>query len=145
MKKTFILIFLNFSILATGCQNQPQESDVSKVFKTYLETTFQTKIPQDRHYYFLVPSTQCRSCNFYDGKLLDSTLNERLTIISTYPPSNFSNFKHLLDDTSKQLLKLAFVNFTNKLLVTKDGEVQSVSMVSNFYHQLDSLNAQNRP
>ncbi|HET8573004.1 MAG TPA: hypothetical protein VFL76_03950 [Edaphocola sp.] len=144
MKKPFLSIFLIFSLLATACHSNNKNSEISDVFKTYLKTTFKTRIPQNRHYYFLVPSTQCGGCNFYDGKDLDSALNENLTIISTFPTTNFSNFKHLWEDTSKQLLNLAFVNYTNKLLVTKGGEVQSVSMVYNFYHQLDSLYRQNR-
>jgi len=145
MKKPFISIFFLFSVLTIGCNNNTKWHNESQVFKTYLEAAFHTKIPQNRHYYFLVPGSQCGGCNFYDGKTLDSALNENLTIISTFPPTNFSNFKHLWEDTSKQLVNLAFVNFTNKLLVTNNGEVQSVSMVYNFYRQLDSLNAQNKP
>lgn len=142
MKKQFISIFLIFSILVFGCTNNENDTnkEVTGIFQNYLEETFHSKIPMKEHYYFLVPSSQCRGCNFYDGRQIDSALNGKLTIISTFPSTNFQHFRHLWEDTSKKLLNLAFVNYTNKLIVTKDGEIKSISMVNDFYKQLDSLN-----
>lgn len=142
MKNPFVSIFLISSIFLLACNNSGHTNNKEEtyVFRNYLEQTFHAKIPMEEHYFFLVPGSQCSGCNFYDALQIDSTLNERLTLITTFPSTNFQHFKHLWIDTSKNLSSLAFVNYTNKLIVTQAGKIQSISIVHDFFKQLDSLN-----
>jgi len=133
-------MFLICSLLITSCKHDSKSiSSETKAFKNYLSSTFQISVGQQKHYYFLVPGTQCKGCNLYDAHEIDSALNKKITIISTFPPTNFLHFKNVLEDTSKTLLTLPFVNYSNKLIVTEGGHVLSVLPVYAFFQQIDSL------
>lgn len=132
------LLFLAFSFLFLSACNHADKETLA--FQKYLNETFNKKIPMEKHYYLLCPGTQCKGCNFFDADKLDVGINQKFTVITTYPPHNFKGFYHFLEDTTGILEALPLVNYSNKLIITKGGQVKSITLVYNLYRQLDSLN-----
>lgn len=136
MKRFSNLLFLGFSFFFVCCN---QEGSGALAFKKYIANVFHIPIQKERHYYFLVPTTQCRMCNIYRGSRFPFYLNQKITIITSFPPSNFLKFQHVLEDTTNTLESLPFVDYSNKIVVTEGGKVKSISLVYDFYKQIDSL------
>lgn len=138
-------MFLIFSTLLFSCNSKaghnPLRSD-TKELQHYLKSTFNEPVAKGRHYYFIVPSTQCKACNFfnYDAHRFGKELNQQLTVISGYPAFHFSGFVHFLHDSTNGLVTMPLIDYTNKLLVTKNGKIVKVfSPGTNLYSLLDSL------
>lgn len=110
-------------------------------FQQYLTSRFQMKIENDRHYFLLIPGTQCPGCVFFNGASLPDSVNDQLTVITIIRPDRTVNFSHLLRDTTGELETLPLVEYANKLLVTENGRIQSIHAVYDLNRQLDSLAA----
>ena len=52
------------AIAVTSCRNSTVDPRL-KAFSDYLHSTFQRKLPDDIHYWFLVPSSGCMGCSAF--------------------------------------------------------------------------------
>jgi len=135
--KTRRFILLIFSALALSCSDKGNRDTLA--FEKYLQHQFNLSIEKEATVYLLMPNNQCPNCTKYDGKKIRPETNQHLRVISGFPEANFRNFDAFYFDRKNTLMKLAFLDYGNKLVTCRDGHITAVLPVTNVYRQLDSL------
>jgi hypothetical protein len=97
----------------------------TKEFKQYLKTKLNQE-PKDGGIYLFVPSNQCKNCVKLNADKLETTLNNRLHIISSLPAKHFENFTHYFFDRENELLELKLVDYENKFVFYNNNRVECV-------------------
>ncbi len=133
------IIFLIFSLWVASCKIKPRLDAETKAFTRYLRIHFNKELPQEKRLYLMFPSNQCINCNRYNSHLASGFMSKRMTVVTGFPRSNFRYFNEVWLDPNDFMLRLPFLNYSNKMVVTEKAEVVAVFPVRDFYHQLDSL------
>jgi len=131
MKKIpYTSIFIIFSIALASCK---RDINTSK-FGAYLYANYKRTIGNEPSFYLLVPDNQCPNCIHFDDKEQD-----RITVISGLDQSHFANFTHYLYDKENKMSRLPFLDYSNKLVMTKAGKVVAVVIPYDLTWEIDSL------
>lgn len=136
--KRLYFIFITCSLLLFGCRQATDEG--AKELKDYLSAVHSLPL-SDSAVYCFIPANQCQNCYIYNGAKLPAPLNEHLVIISGFPASNFSGFRHVYYDKSDAMLSLKLLNYGNRIVTFSEHRIEAVIPVRDFYAQLDSLAA----
>lgn len=127
----YIAIFTGFS---ASCADE-RTAEMNRVLKT-----FHTAIPEQRHIYLLIPSCVCKNCYCFRAEDLPEYFVNSFQIVSSIDTEKFIGFSNTLRDTNDQLIRLAFLDYGIKFVVTVRGSVIGVIPFTNLNQQSDSLN-----
>lgn len=119
--KILNIIFIIFSILPVACKKDKK----TEVFQNYLSRKFKLNIPEQECIFLIIPNNQCGNCfNTYPHA---SILNQKNTyIITSLNPMFFSKYSKVLFDSTNELQKLDFLNFSNTLIMTRNRSINSL-------------------
>lgn len=119
--KKLNLIFLVFSVFFVSCGNNYKKE--TKIFNSYLKSTYNFEIGEEIYTYFISPSIKCVGCESYFYEFI-STYNKNATLITSDPitqktPKNII----VLVDSTKKIDRLNFGIINNYVIITKNRKI----------------------
>jgi hypothetical protein len=149
MKKAGMIFII--VLLAISCRND--KSEKTKIFSDYLSSTFSLSIPNDEHYFVLLPERVCAGCVFNSQIELNDYLNvhsemiDKITFIySDIQVANtdliqrlqsFYDEQHNLDN---KIPAYTFGIGNLTIVKTKKGKVRQVTIIDiGQLNKIDSL------
>ncbi len=121
MKVKSNFIFIIFSCLF--CFSCAKEEQIKlKELKNYITVT-SLSIKESFSILLFIPGNQCKNCVQMDASKLSTYLNNNIYIFTAIPEKQFKNFKNVYYDRGNNLMSLSYVDFENKIVVLKDGEI----------------------
>ena len=128
-----------FSLLLwSSCKRGPYQSATTEL-ADFLHTQLRRAIPEERHYFVLVPSNKCPKCISLDGSDYGKDFASRLTIISSIDAENFRHLDDVVFDENNMVLKMGFIDYSPKIVVSEKGSIISVLNFDGNTRPLDSL------
>lgn len=121
-------------LLLSACQ---QQDEPSKELQTYLSEKHQLEINESTIYCFF-PANQCKNCFLYNAAYIPTEVNARTVIITGFDSSNFKGFKQVLHDGDNSLLQLQALDYGNRIITFKDGNISRNEVVKDLYAQLQT-------
>ncbi len=146
MKRVIFQTYLSFTytifslcIAFVSCEIKNEKKEQTTELRTYLK---EQNIPfGDSLIYLLFPANQCKNCFLFDGNKIDPCLNNRLVVVSGFPPKRIINFKNFHYDSSNVMMSLKLLDYGSKLISIQEGRIKNISSldVYRFMEQMDSL------
>ncbi len=119
-------------LLCVACHRQ---TEASQELEAYLHDTHQLE-PNDSTLYCFFPANQCKNCFLYNAAYLVPEINGHTVIITGFDSSNFKGFEHVLHDGDDAMLQLQALDYGNRLITFKDGNISRNEVVKDLYAQL---------
>lgn len=127
-----ILAFFNIAlILYSGCNNNSgPTADV--LFPKYINETFSLKIPDETHYFILVPKFGCKNCMKKDldslTRFIQGKQKDQYTLITSNPgivPSILQSTMNFIVDSNEKMenINMGVINVT--VFKTKNGKLKN--------------------
>jgi hypothetical protein len=127
-----IFTICSLLLLLSACQRQNEQS---KELETYLLEKHQLKI-NDSMIYCFFPANQCKNCFLYNAAYIVPEVNARTVIITGFDSSNFKGFKQVLHDDDNSMLQLQALDYGNRIITVKNGNISRNEVVKDLYAQL---------
>ncbi len=127
-----IFIICSLLLLLSACQRQNEQS---KELETYLLEKHQLKI-NDSMIYCFFPANQCKNCFLYNAAYIVPEVNAHTVIITGFDSSNFKGFKQVLHDHDNSMLQLQPLDYGNRIITFKNGNISRNEVVKDLYVQL---------
>lgn len=119
-------------MLCVACHRQ---DEASKELAEYLSEKYQLEM-NDSTLYCFFPANQCKNCFLYDATYLVPEINAHTVIITGFDSSNFKGFRHVLHDADDALLQLQALDYGNRIITFKNGNISRNEVVKDLYAQL---------
>jgi hypothetical protein len=119
-------------LLFGSCQRQDEPS---KELEIYLSEKHQLEMSDSMIYCFF-PANQCKNCFLYNATYTIPEINDHTVIITGFDSSNFKGFKHILHDDDNAILQLQALDYGNRIITFKDGNISRNEVVKDLYAQL---------
>jgi hypothetical protein len=130
---------ITFSLLVlSACKSSPYKAATAEL-EHFLNTQLQRSIPERKHYFVLIPSNKCPKCISLDGNDYGKDFAARLTVVSSVDKENFRHLQDVVYDQDDQVLKLSFIDYAPKIVVSEKGAILSILDFNGNTQQLDSL------
>jgi hypothetical protein len=117
-----------------GCHRQ---TEASKELQAYLRETHGLEI-NDSTIYCFFPANQCKNCFLYNAAYMMPETNRHTVIITGFDSSNFKGFRNVLHDGDDAMLQLQALDYGNRIITFKGGNISRNEIVKDLYAQLDS-------
>ncbi len=133
MKVISCIILLASMLLSFNCSDKSKDDRNTEVFSNYLRDEFQLSIPEEKHYYLLIPRLICRGCVQAGITSIAENAKEddyrKMTFITSNKESFLEPVKphaSILQDKAGKLdfLSINAANIT--VITTEKGKVTSV-------------------
>lgn len=121
-------------LLLISCRKQ---TEASKELESYLHDKHHLEA-NDSTLYCFFPANQCKNCFLYNAAYLAPEINAHTIIISGFDSSNFKGFRHVLHDGDNTMLQLQALDYGNRIITFKNGNISRNDVVKDLYTQLDS-------
>lgn len=89
--------------------------------------------------YCFFPANQCKNCFLYNAANVVPEINEHTIIITGFDHSNFKGFRHVLHDGDNTMLQLQALDYGNRIITVKNGQIITNETVKDLYAQLGSV------
>lgn len=122
-------------LLLGACRTQ---NKAGEQLKAYLSETHNLKT-NDSTIYCFFPANQCRNCFLYNASYISPEVNRHSIIITGFDSSNFKGFKQVLYDDDNSLPGLEALDYGNRIVTFRNGDIHSCLPVKDLYAQLDSI------
>ncbi|MCZ8286423.1 MAG: hypothetical protein O9353_13305 [Bacteroidia bacterium] len=133
--KPHVFIFTICSLLLSACQRQ---DEASREIETYLHDTHGIEL-NDSSIYCFFPANQCKNCFLYNARYTIPEINAHTVIITGFDSTNFTGFKHILRDSDNAMLQLRALDYGNRIITFKDGQIKRNEVVKDLYAQLENI------
>lgn len=130
----FTYIICNI-LLFGSCRKQDA---ASKEVEAYLSEHYQLTV-NDSTIYCFFPANQCKNCFRYDAAYLAPEISEHCVIITGYEAGNFKGFRHVLHDADDDMLRLQALDYGNRIILFKSGNISRNEVVTDLYSQLGNV------
>ena len=118
MKQLFCIIFIIFNFFA--CKTK---DDKYNQLENYVLNNFNQSINKKKSFFFFVPNNQCKNCIYVKNLNVPFEISENTFIISGLQASLFSNFKNVYLDQENKMFELAFIDYSNTLIITENSKI----------------------
>lgn len=118
--------------MLSACTRQNEQS---RAMENYLSETHGLSV-NDSTIYCFFPANQCRNCFLYNARYIIPEINEHTVIITGFDSSNFKGFKHVLHDGNNRMLGLDALDYGNRIITFKKGNISQSITIEDLYTQL---------
>lgn len=125
-------------IALSACRSEPYNSATAEL-GNFLNSRLHRAIPEDRHYFVLIPSNKCPKCFSLDGKRYSWDFAQRITVISSVTADSFKHLGDVVFDQNDDIMRMAFINYAPKLVISEEAKVTAIFDFEVSGQQLDSL------
>lgn len=99
-----------------------EEKEKLNELKKYISET-SLSVNSEFSILLFIPANQCKNCIQMDANKLSEYLNNSIYIYTAIPAKQFKNFRNVYYDRGNNLMSLNCVDFENKMVVLKEGEI----------------------
>jgi hypothetical protein len=133
--KPLAFIFITCSLLLSACRTR---NEASRELVAYLHEKHGLEV-NDSTLYCFFPANQCRNCFLYNAAYMVPEINEHTVIITSFDSSNFKGFSHVLHDSNDALLQLQALDYGNRIISFRNGNISRNEVVKDLYAQLGNV------